>query len=378
MSDFQDLRIDLNSIEFGPFIGAPPEKDLWEGFDFGEFAPPLGVHSKGLEKRHVIKCDHLHDIHAPKDRTDESILPGWTSLPLYLYYLPKLVHDFGMEIIHKDFHAAAEILITGFQVPLYLFYASVKFSAYFAEVILPLFMTVTITFSMVNALTLVGSLLCGIEFIMQAKWIHRTRQFSKQLTFKEETVLQDLEKIAEKYFIISDERREAIRIESKGDLELEEKLIEEVQARRYRELCRIVRPSHAKKIAENLHYLIKDVKQGKTDEAIKLMKTIDKQCTKRITLGLISITAVLFALTGTILMPFTGVAGVAIAGTVIGLASTVIWLIKYSLFSGTMDNSGWKFTAKDLIPEAVRDIAGTVYRKVTGAEYLGSTRKTTS
>ena len=375
MSNSEALKFDANSIEFGPFVGAPPKKDLWESFDFGEFVPPLGVQPKGMEQHSVAVCDHIHNIHAPKDRTDESILPGWTSLPLYFYYLPKMVYDFAMEIFHKDFHAAGEILITGLQATLYLLYATVKSSIYFAEVILPLFMTVTITFSMVNALTLVGSLLCGIEFMMQAKWIHRTLKFRKQLTFKEESLQQDLEKIAEKYFTISEKRREEIRVKADGDPELEEKLLDELQIRRYRELCRIVRPAHARKIAENLPYLIEDVKRGKTDEALKLMKTIDKQCTKRITLGLISITAVLFALTGTILMPFTGVAAVALAGTIIGLASTFIWLIKYSLFSGTMDNSGWKFTAKDLIPEGIRDVAKTIYMKVTGNEYLDSTLK---
>ncbi|GAB5411727.1 MAG: hypothetical protein ChlgKO_08410 [Chlamydiales bacterium] len=375
MNSAKTLGIDPNTIEFGPFIGATPEKDLWEGFDFDKFVPPFGVHSKGL-KNHAVKfCDHIDEIHLPKDRTDESILPGWTSLPLYLYYLPKMVHDFAMEIFHKDFHAAGEILVTGIQVPLYLFYASVKFSAYFLEVILPLFLTVTITFSMVNALTLVGSLLCGIEFTMQAKWIHRTQKFRKQFTFKEETLLQDLEKIEEKYFTISSERRDKIRAEADGDPELEKKLINELQTRRYRELCRIVRPAHAKKIAENLPYLIKEVKLGDTLEAKKLMKAIDKQCTKRITLGLISITAVLFALTGTILMPFTGVVGVALAATFIGLASTGIWFVKYSLFSGTMDNSGWKFTAKSLIPEGVRDVAKRIYMKATGNEYTDSTLK---
>lgn len=371
MSNSEAVSLDPNTIGFGPFV-VPSAKDLWNGFDFEDFAFPTPP-SQGMEKRKVIKFDR---IHAPKDRTDESILPGWTSLPLYIYYLPKMVHDFAMEVFHRDFHAAAEILVTGIQVPLYLFYASAKFSAYFVETILPLFMTVTITFSMVNALTLIGSLLCGIEFVMQSKWIHRTRQFRKQFTFKEETVLQDLEKLSEQYFTISEARLEQLREEANGDPEKEERLLEELQIRRYRELCRIVRPSHAKRIAENLSYLINDVQNGKSDEAVELMKSIDKQCTKRITLGLISIVAVLFALTGTILTPFTGVVGVALAATFIGLASTAIWCVKYSLFSGTMDNTGWKFTAKDLIPEGVRKLAQMIYMKATGTEYLGSTLKT--
>jgi len=374
MNDLETLKLEASSIEFGPFVGSSAE-ETWTNFDFDSFAFTPRESTRELQKRNIVISNHTHDIHEPKDRTDESILPGWTSLPLYFYYLPKMIHDFSMEIIHRDFHAAAEILITGVQVPLYLFYASVKCSLYFVETILPLFMTITITFSMVNALTVVGSLLCGIEFIMQAKWIHRTHQFRKQFTFKEETVLQDLEKLAEKYFTIDSKKRDQIHKEANGDLKIEEKLIEKEYAKNYRELCRIVRPSHAKKIAENLPYLIEDVKKRKTDEAIKLMKTIDKQCTKRITLGLISITAVLFALTGTILMPFTGVAGIALTATLIGLASTAIWFIKYSLFSGTMDNTGWKFTLKSLLPEGARDLAKRIYMKVTGTEYLDSTLK---
>ncbi|MDX8431643.1 MAG: hypothetical protein SNF33_07590 [Candidatus Algichlamydia australiensis] len=394
----------MNNIEEG--FTTPGLEDLGQLspstpiIDMGTYVPSGILTATSLEQK---RLEHIQSkkLEVPEkelyDGTGASNLPGTFGVAAVLPYLLALKEWFSFtkdEVKRKDYQTVSELVLTLPQLVGYLYYATINIWKYATEFITFFFIPISITASMINSLSLTGSLLCALEFLIQGRWIYRTVKFHKQFTHDKDFVLQDLKTIRDNYLSLSEDELAKIEKKGLGSPERIKELKDDLLTEKVRQLSRVVRPRLAKQICDDLPILINYAKSGskaEKAEAHELMLKVKKQCEKRLLIGAISLVGVLFSFTYMVLLPFTSVLSISLAATAISLVGTACWAIKYFLFQTTINEDGWSCKPSKIIPEVGYKIGrkaiqffGSPYLKYKGIdssiffEYSKETLKTSA
>lgn len=306
------------------------------------------------EKSQKIPTTYIPDARKIEiyDPTSGGQLPGLFGIVTMPYVAALTIQRLFKAIHRRDFATASDLVMTAMQVPLCLSYSAARIASYLINVTTSITLFI-IPLTLTASLSLIGALICGIEFIIQAGWVHHTYKFQKQFSFDKESVLEDLTYLREQYFTLSEAESCKITQRAGGDARKREKLIIKAQKKKYEKLALMVRPWLAEELFQKIPAILDNPTEANLQRGAELLADVKVQIKKRYAILAISFAMIALSFTSMMLLPFTGMP-ILFAASVIAVILTTLMTLRYLLYEGTMDCKGWDFSIKNCIPEFLR------------------------